>query len=184
MSDALQYGLRADRVRTRVRPPPRCATWGRVGQQRTPGEQDSDASTRARVMDSTEAGIEAAFACLPDDVRRVIVDALARCAGRLPPGELRRLRVRLVQAATGALEREAKQDQRRRWHPSGKRCGAYARSTGKPCKRRALRSGRCLNHGGLSSGPRTLEGRRRVGEASRERVRAAPRDERGRFVSR
>ena len=31
-----------------------------------------------------------------------------------------------------------------------KRCGAYARSTGLPCKAKALKNGRCRNHGGLS----------------------------------
>ncbi len=41
------------------------------------------------------------------------------------------------------------------------RCGAKTRR-GTPCKRKALRNGRCPNHGGLSTGPRTLEGRRRA----------------------
>jgi hypothetical protein len=38
-------------------------------------------------------------------------------------------------------------------------CGALARSTGKPCKRNALANGRCPNHGGLSTGPRTAQGK-------------------------
>jgi len=41
----------------------------------------------------------------------------------------------------------------------GERCGAFARTTGKPCKRKALDSGRCPNHGGLSTGPRTSAGK-------------------------
>jgi len=41
----------------------------------------------------------------------------------------------------------------------GERCGAYARTTGKPCQRKALRNGRCPCHGGLSTGPRTPEGK-------------------------
>ena len=49
-------------------------------------------------------------------------------------------------------------------------CGAYARSTGQPCKAKALANGRCKNHGGLSTGPRTLEGRRAIGEATRQRM--------------
>lgn len=49
-------------------------------------------------------------------------------------------------------------------------CGAYARSTGKPCKAGALRNGRCRNHGGLSTGPKTLEGRRAVAEATSNRM--------------
>lgn len=40
-------------------------------------------------------------------------------------------------------------------------CGAKTRS-GSPCKRQdLLRGGRCRLHGGLSTGPKTLEGKRR-----------------------
>ena len=41
-------------------------------------------------------------------------------------------------------------------------CGAHARSTGKPCRAKALANGRCKNHGGMSTGPRTLEGKARA----------------------
>lgn len=41
---------------------------------------------------------------------------------------------------------------------SKKICGAYARSTGKPCQAKAMANGRCKNHGGMSTGPRTLSG--------------------------
>ena len=40
-----------------------------------------------------------------------------------------------------------------------KPCGAYARSTGLPCKAMGLENGRCRNHGGLSTGPKTKEGK-------------------------
>lgn len=50
------------------------------------------------------------------------------------------------------------------------KCGAYARSTGKPCQAGALRNGRCRNHGGLSTGPKSLEGRRAVAEATQSRM--------------
>ena len=50
------------------------------------------------------------------------------------------------------------------------KCGAYARSTGNPCQGKALRNGRCRNHGGYSTGPRTEAGRRAVGEATRQRM--------------
>jgi len=44
--------------------------------------------------------------------------------------------------------------------PSKKQiCGAYARSTGLPCRAKALENGRCRNHGGLSTGPKTAEGK-------------------------
>ena len=42
---------------------------------------------------------------------------------------------------------------------SRQRCGAFARSTGKPCRMKALANGRCRLHGGLSTGPKTVEGK-------------------------
>jgi hypothetical protein len=49
------------------------------------------------------------------------------------------------------------------------KCGAHARLTGKPCQAHALENGRCRNHGGLSTGSRTREGRARQAEATRKR---------------
>jgi hypothetical protein len=40
------------------------------------------------------------------------------------------------------------------------RCGARTR-LGRPCRRKKLPNGRCRNHGGMSTGPRTPEGLRR-----------------------
>jgi hypothetical protein len=42
---------------------------------------------------------------------------------------------------------------------SRQKCGAFARSTGKPCRMKALANGRCRLHGGLSTGPKTNEGK-------------------------
>ena len=40
-------------------------------------------------------------------------------------------------------------------------CGAHSRSTGKPCKMMAVKpGGRCRIHGGLSTGPRTIKGKK------------------------
>lgn len=50
------------------------------------------------------------------------------------------------------------------------KCGAYARSTGSPCKAQALPNGRCKNHGGMSTGPKTPKGRKAIAEASRQRM--------------
>jgi hypothetical protein len=50
------------------------------------------------------------------------------------------------------------------------RCGAFARSTGQPCQAKALANGRCKNHGGLSSGAKTPEGRKAISEATRQRI--------------
>jgi hypothetical protein len=37
-----------------------------------------------------------------------------------------------------------------------------AKSTGQPCMARAMENGRCRYHGGLSTGPKTAEGKRRA----------------------
>ncbi len=50
------------------------------------------------------------------------------------------------------------------------KCGAYARSTGHPCQAKALTNGRCKNHGGLSTGPKTPEGRQAIAAATRQRM--------------
>jgi len=50
------------------------------------------------------------------------------------------------------------------------KCGAYARSTGNPCQAKALTNGRCGRHGGMSTGPKTLEGRQAIAEATRKRM--------------
>jgi hypothetical protein len=49
-------------------------------------------------------------------------------------------------------------------------CQAYARSTGNPCQAKALTNGRCKNHGGLSTGPKTPKGRKAIAEATRQRM--------------
>ncbi len=46
------------------------------------------------------------------------------------------------------------------------KCGALTRRD-TPCKRKALANGRCPNHGGLSTGPKTEAGRRRIAAAAR-----------------
>ena len=48
-------------------------------------------------------------------------------------------------------------------------CGAHARSTGKPCQCKLVyRGGKCRLHGGLSTGPRTPEGKEKALRAMRE----------------
>ena len=51
-----------------------------------------------------------------------------------------------------------------------KQCGAHARSTGLPCRAKALPNGRCKLHGGMSTGPKTLEGRQAIGAATKARM--------------
>jgi hypothetical protein len=48
------------------------------------------------------------------------------------------------------------------------RCEAHTRSTGRPCQAPAMENGRCKLHGGLSTGPRTAEGKERWRKAVRE----------------
>jgi len=50
------------------------------------------------------------------------------------------------------------------------RCEAFARSTGYSCQAQAMRNGRCRNHGGLSTGPKTSEGRSAIAAATRQRM--------------
>lgn len=53
---------------------------------------------------------------------------------------------------------------RRQFH-----CEAHARTTGKPCRAHALANGRCKLHGGMSTGPKTAQGRARIAAAQRKR---------------
>ena len=64
-------------------------------------------------------------------------------------------------------------------------CGAKTRS-GRPCIAKAIKYGRCKNHGGASTGPKTEEGRqrqieglrranaRREAEAAQRRIKGEP----------
>ena len=56
------------------------------------------------------------------------------------------------------------------------KCGAHARSTGQPCKAKALANGRCKNHGGMSTGPKTPEGRQAIAQATRQRMASGQRE--------
>ncbi len=67
------------------------------------------------------------------------------------------------------------------WLP---RCGARTKTRGgRPCRASPVldpywgetRNGRCKLHGGLSTGPRTAEGRMRIAEAQRKRWRVGNR---------
>lgn len=50
---------------------------------------------------------------------------------------------------------------------SGQKCGAR-RGGGRPCQAVALPNGRCSRHGGLSTGPKTAEGRASLSKAARD----------------
>jgi len=49
-------------------------------------------------------------------------------------------------------------------------CGAYARTTGNPCLGRPMSNGRCKLHGGKSTGATSIEGKKRVAEATSKRM--------------
>ncbi len=51
-----------------------------------------------------------------------------------------------------------------------KQCGAHARTTGKPCQAQAMTNGRCKLHGGMSTGPKTPEGRQAISAATKARM--------------
>ena len=40
-------------------------------------------------------------------------------------------------------------------------CGARRKYDGNPCQAKALKSGRCKYHGGMSTGAKTIEGKRK-----------------------
>ncbi len=47
-------------------------------------------------------------------------------------------------------------------------CGAKTRA-GTPCARKSCKNGRCPNHGGMSTGPKTNGGKRRISWAQKQR---------------
>ena len=49
---------------------------------------------------------------------------------------------------------------------------SHARTTGTPCRAKALPNGRCKLHGGMSTGPKTLEGKQAIGAATKARMAA------------
>jgi len=57
------------------------------------------------------------------------------------------------------------------------KCEAHARSTGSPCQAKALANGRCKNHGGMSTGPLTAEGRKAIGAATAKRMALGQREQ-------
>ena len=64
------------------------------------------------------------------------------------------------------------------WHKpkaEKRRCGAMTRK-GTPCQAAAMGGGkgRCRNHGGCSTGPRTPEGIERIRESNRRRAKVTP----------
>jgi hypothetical protein len=60
------------------------------------------------------------------------------------------------------------QNQTKRRKPRKPKCGARTRR-GTACIRKALANGRCPNHGGLSTGPKTKAGKRRIAAAQKKR---------------
>ena len=51
------------------------------------------------------------------------------------------------------------------------RCGAYARTTGKPCKAPAMTNGRCRMHGGKAGRPATHGRYTKAARAERRQIR-------------
>lgn len=84
-----------------------------------------------------------------------------------------RTRIRETKAKLSAARQQRRAE--RRWREEAEPCGAMTRK-GTPCKRKPVYGKkRCANHGGLSTGPKTEEGKERIREGQRkrwERVRA------------
>jgi len=102
-------------------------------------------------------------------VDRYVEDKLREFEARI--AERNRIKA-LREAQTNSLrdERRALNEERARLRERRNRpCGAMTRA-GHPCRRKGLgRGGRCGNHGGLSTGPKTQAGKLRIVEAQRQR---------------
>jgi transcriptional regulator with XRE-family HTH domain len=85
-----------------------------------------------------------------------------RKRARAHHGVLQILRTRKTQSSSNTLKPA------RAKHVTPPRCAAKTR-TGRPCLRKAMLNGRCRNHGGLSSGPKSDAGRQRIAEAQKQR---------------
>jgi hypothetical protein len=101
-----------------------------------------------------------------DWIEKFIAERLREHEERVRQRELKK-NTRAVRWAKIVEERQRRTEERARLRES--QCGAKTRA-GHPCRRKGLgRGGRCPNHGGASTGPRTIEGRRRIAEAQRKR---------------
>lgn len=80
---------------------------------------------------------------------------------RAPPGILQHESGEKPESAEQAAARLQERHLKPK-HDRKKRCKAFCRSTGRPCRALAMPSGRCRLHGGLSTGPRTPEGQQRA----------------------
>jgi hypothetical protein len=112
-----------------------------------------------------DAGVE--FLQLPTVGVRLVAPhnncTSTRRRARAHHGVLRILRGRKTQSSSNTPEAGV-------WpkHVKPPRCAAKTR-TGRPCMRKAMLNGRCRNHGGLSSGPKSDVGRQRIAEAQKQR---------------
>lgn len=89
-------------------------------------------------------------------------DQRHQARGREPmtPAERERAAETFRPGILRSLKCELKQDRQR------VPCGAYARSTGQPCRALSVPGKRrCRLHGGLSTGPKTAEGKARCADA-------------------
>jgi hypothetical protein len=99
-----------------------------------------------------------------NDARAIHQELMAHAIKLL--GSEERARAMLAAGTLRLLVPKGRRAPDSRWKP----CGAFARSTGKHCRAPGNgRGGRCKLHGGMSTGPKTEQGRRRLQEAMKER---------------
>lgn len=96
-----------------------------------------------------------------DEIERMVTLAMRRWTAAKAA---RRDRSQAWRARHDRLRRDTDEQK----HPRNQKCGALTRR-GIRCIRPGLKNGRCRNHGGLSSGPKSSEGRARIAEAQRLR---------------
>ncbi len=108
-------------------------------------------------------------------MRERTADGVPFCSWDVISGKVREVRAVAPDGSIGTEYRRWKPTKRIKRIVAGNwgACGAMTRK-GKPCRRRAIAGRRrCRNHGGLSSGPKTSEGRERIAESNRRRAKAA-----------
>ena len=118
-----------------------------------------DESTTVHIQQSTQQGLES--------MKNVYkgIQRMARLAKVESGTHVERIDI--LNADTAPLWRSPKSE--------GLRCGARTRK-GTPCQAAASipGKGRCRNHGGCSTGPRTPEGIERIRESNRRRAKVTP----------
>lgn len=130
---------------------------------RRPASEHVRAGAPTRVMGFLVAEKE----CLAYD--RYVAERMAEHEARVRQRERGEKLQRAFREAGRILRERLAEERRLKREARNKPCGARTRA-GHPCKRKGLgKGGRCSNHGGMSTGPKTEAGRLRIVEFQKQR---------------